>query len=51
MSLPLQEGNEFCLTHKYDKRGRIYCQGYPVNYQGALWNKAVIQLAAKEIVE
>lgn len=51
MELLLQEGNEFYLTHKYDKRGRIYCQGYHVNYQGAPWNKAVIQLADKEYVE
>lgn len=43
-------GNEFYLTHRYDKRGRVYCQGYHVNYQGAPWNKAVIELADKEIV-
>jgi hypothetical protein len=43
-------GNEFYLTHKYDKRGRCYCQGYHVNYQGAPWNKAVIELADKETV-
>lgn len=42
-------GNEFYLTHKYDKRGRVYCQGYHINYQGAPWNKAVIELAQKEI--
>ncbi|QDP54387.1 MAG: hypothetical protein Unbinned4120contig1000_39 [Prokaryotic dsDNA virus sp.] len=42
--------NEFYLTHKYDKRGRTYCQGYHVTYQGAPWNKAVVQLAEKEIV-
>jgi hypothetical protein len=47
----LQYGNEFYLTHKYDKRGRIYCQGYHVNYQGAAWNKAVIELADKEFVD
>ena len=41
----------FYLTHKYDKRGRIYCQGYHVTYQGAPWNKAVIELADKEIIE
>lgn len=44
-------GKEFYLTHKYDKRGRIYCQGYHINYQGAPWNKAVIELAQKELVE
>jgi hypothetical protein len=43
-------GNEFYLTHKYDKRGRIYCQGYHVNYQGAPWNKATVELFDKEVV-
>lgn len=43
--------DEFYLTHKYDKRGRVYCQGYHVTYQGAPWNKAVIELADKEIIE
>lgn len=50
MAKLLQHGNDFYLTHKYDKRGRSYCQGYHVNYQGAPWNKAVIELADKEIV-
>lgn len=44
-------GGEFYLTHKYDKRGRVYCQGYHVNYQGNTWNKAVIEFAQGEIVE
>lgn len=43
-----REGNEFYLTHKYDKRGRIYCQGYAVTYQGNTWNKAVINFAEQE---
>lgn len=47
----LQHGNEFYLTHKYDKRGRVYCQGYHVNYQGNAWNKAVVELAEKELVQ
>lgn len=46
----LTYGNEFWLTHKYDKRGRVYCQGYHVSYQSAPWNKAVLELADKEIV-
>jgi hypothetical protein len=50
ISMLVQHGNELYLTHKYDKRGRVYCQGYHVNYQGAPWNKAVIELADKEIV-
>lgn len=44
-------GNEFYLTHKYDKRGRTYAQGYHVNYQGNDWNKAVVEFADKEMVE
>lgn len=51
IDLLIQEGNEFYLTHRYDKRGRIYCQGYHVNYQGAAWNKACIELADKEMIE
>lgn len=42
--------NLFYISHKYDKRGRSYCQGYHVNYQGAPWNKAVIELADKEVI-
>lgn len=44
-------GGEFYLTHKYDKRGRVYCQGYHVSYQGNTWNKACLEFANKEIVE
>jgi hypothetical protein len=43
-------GNEFYLTHRYDKRGRCYAQGYHVNPQGNDWNKAVIEFAEKEVV-
>jgi len=43
-------GNEFYLTHKYDKRGRTYCQGYHVNIQGNDWNKSVIEFGEKEYV-
>lgn len=43
-------GNEFYLTHRYDKRGRTYCMGYHVTYQGATWNKAVVQLSEKEFI-
>lgn len=51
MAILLKHGNEFYMTHKYDKRGRIYCQGHHVNYQGTPWNKAVIEFADKEVVE
>lgn len=46
-----QHGNVFHLTHKYDKRGRVYSQGYHINYQGNTWNKSVIELANKETVD
>lgn len=50
MALMIEMGNRFHLTHKYDKRGRSYCQGYQVNYQGNCWNKAVVEFANKEHV-
>ena len=43
--------NNFHLTHKYDKRGRVYSQGYHVNYQGTAWNKAVVEFYNGELVE
>lgn len=39
------------LTHKYDRRGRTYACGYHVNSQGTDYNKAVLQLANKEVIE
>lgn len=39
------------LTHRYDRRGRTYASGYHVNTQGTDWNKAVVQLANKELVK
>lgn len=51
IDLLIKEGNLFYLTHKYDKRGRTYSQGYHVNYQGAPWNKAVITFHNKELIE
>lgn len=43
-------GNEFHLTHKYDRRGRSYCVGYHVNSQGTDYNKAVLELANEEVI-
>jgi len=43
--------DEFYLTHKVDKRGRIYAQGYHINTQGTSFKKAMIELANEEIVE
>lgn len=47
----VNEGNRFYLTHKVDKRGRTYCQGYHVSYQGNDYAKAVLELADAELVE
>jgi hypothetical protein len=50
MALLMQHSDKFWMTHRYDKRGRCYCQGYHVNYQGTPWNKAVVEFAEKEHV-
>lgn len=38
------------FTHKVDKRGRIYSQGYIFNIQGSSYEKACINLKTKEFV-
>lgn len=43
--------NEFYLQHSFDTRGRCYCSGYFINYQGASYKKAIVQLANKEVVQ
>ena len=50
MEMVFVTGDRFWLTHKYDKRGRTYAQGYHINPQGNAWNKAVVEFANKEIV-
>lgn len=47
----MTQGNKFWLTHRYDKRGRTYCQGYHVTYQGNDWNKACIEFADAEVLQ
>lgn len=49
--LLLEHGNSFYLTWKYDKRGRIYSQGYHVNIQSTEYKKALINLKRKELIE
>jgi hypothetical protein len=43
-------GNVFTLQHNYDTRGRCYCEGYYINYQGSSYKKAIVQLHEKEII-
>lgn len=50
-SLLVKQGNSFWLTHKVDKRGRIYAQGYHVTSQGTAFKKAMLELKNKETVE
>lgn len=50
MALLVEMGNRFYVTHKYDKRGRTYAQGYHINPQGNCWNKSCIELADEELI-
>jgi hypothetical protein len=43
--------DHFYCVWRFDKRGRSYPMGYHINPQGTAWNKAVIALHKKEIVE
>lgn len=45
-----QLSDRLYLTHKFDRRGRCYASGYHINTQGTDYNKAVLQLAKKEVV-
>lgn len=45
------QSEEFYLTNKVDKRGRMYAQGYHVTTQGSPFKKAMIELAHKEFIE
>ena len=47
----IQVGNRMFLTHKVDKRGRTYAQGYHVSTQGNEFRKAIIEFADKEVIE
>lgn len=47
----ITHGNEFWITHKVDKRGRTYAQGYHLSTQANSFRKAIIDLANKEVIE
>lgn len=42
---------KFYLSNKYDKRGRIYDQGYFIHSQGTDWNKACIEFFDEEVIK
>jgi len=46
-----KQGNKFYHLNSYDKRGRLYSQGYNVNFQGASFKRACIELHQPELVE
>lgn len=49
--LLIQQGNRFYITNKWDKRGRMYAQGYHVSSQGTAFKKACIEFADKKPVD
>ena len=49
--LMAEQGNQFYLTHKVDKRGRAYASGYHLSTQGTSYKKAMLEFATEEIVE
>jgi len=44
------QGRHFYFTNNYDDRGRTYCGGWQVNYQGTDYKKALLNLAHKELI-
>ena len=47
----IEQGNVFYFTWRYDKRGRMYSQGYHVNIQATSYKKALINLANPQIIK
>lgn len=46
----VRSGNKFYFTWRFDKRGRMYSQGYHVNIQSTSYKKALINLANKQVI-
>jgi hypothetical protein len=49
--LMAKNGNRFFFNNKVDKRGRIYCHGYHISFQGSSFKKASLEFWEEEIVE
>lgn len=47
----MANGNEFYFVWKYDKRGRMYSQGYHVNLQSTEYKKAILEFAEEELIQ
>ena len=39
------------FNHKYDVRGRMYCQGYHISYQGSPFKKSAIEFAEVQHID
>ena len=50
-TLMADQGNQFYLNHKVDKRGRAYAHGYHITTQGTAFKKAMLEFATEELVE
>ena len=44
-------GNKFYFNNFYDARGRMYCRGYHLNYQGNSYRKAMLNFHKTEEIE
>jgi len=47
----MNQGNKFYFVWKYDKRGRMYSQGYHCNLQGTEYKKAILNFAKQELIQ
>jgi len=50
IQLLCEDNNKFYFTHKYDSRGRMYSQGYHINYQSDEYRKSLLNLNTEEII-
>lgn len=50
-TLMADQGNQFYLNHKVDKRGRAYAHGYHITTQGTAFKKAMLEFATEELIE
>lgn len=49
-ALMINHGNKFYFTNKYDKRGRVYCCGYHLSFQGNSYAKAQLEFSNKQYI-
>lgn len=47
----IDHGNKFYFVWKYDKRGRMYSQGYHVNLQSTAYKKAILEFSKEELIQ